>query len=286
MTFPPHRLLSRFVAPSLLASSLLLTGSLSAAQLGAQTTPAAPSPSSAPAPTPPAVQPPAAGQASPPSGQSAWAIAHDRQLLVDFPDFARYHEDNAKLGPPAAGEDRVVFYGDSITDAWHLAEYFPGKPYINRGISGQTTPQMLVRFRADVINLHPKVVVILAGTNDIAGNTGPTTPEAIEDNFTSMCELARANHIRVVLASILPAYDYPWKPGMQPVEKIAALNAWLKNYAAANSDMYLDYYSALQDERHGLPAKLSHDGVHPNPAGYAIMQPLAEQAIEQALKQQ
>ncbi len=253
--------------------------------IAAQTAPPAPAAPAAASQVPPAPQAPAAGQTPAPSTQSAWAIAHDRQLLVDFPDFARYHDDDAKLGPPAPGEDRVVFFGDSITDGWHLAEYFPGKPYINRGISGQTTPQMLVRFRADVINLHPKVVVILAGTNDIAGNTGPTTPEAIEDNFTSMCELARANNIRVVLASILPAYDYPWKPGMQPVDKIAALNTWLKTYAAANSAAYLDYYSALQDERHGLPAKLSHDGVHPNPAGYAIMQPLAEQAIADALKQ-
>jgi lysophospholipase L1-like esterase len=204
-------------------------------------------------------------------------------MMNDFGQLSRYRDANAQLAPPAPGEGRVVFYGDSITDGWHLAEYFPGKPYVNRGISGQTTPQMLVRFRQDVIDLHPKVVVILAGTNDIAGNTGPETAEMIEDNFKSMAEIARANGIRVVFASVLPAYDYPWKPGMQPVDKIAALNSWLKSYAETNGEIYLDYYIAMQDERHGLPAKLSGDGVHPNPAGYAVMQPLAEKAIAAAL---
>ena len=230
----------------------------------------------------------AAAQASPSTPvakpqPSTLALSHEEQLANDFGQLARYRDANAQLAPPAPAEDRVVFYGDSITDGWHLDTYFPGKPYVNRGISGQTTPQMLVRFRQDVIALHPKLVVILAGTNDIAGNTGPTTPEAIEDNFKSMAELARANGIGVIFSSILPAYDYPWKPGMQPVEKIAALNAWLKNYAETNSGIYLDYYTAMQDERHGLPAKLSGDGVHPNPAGYAVMQPLAEKAIEAAL---
>jgi acyl-CoA thioesterase I len=258
------RLITLFPLSAILLLAVLwvTTGSRAAAQTPAPGTVSAPAPAPAAAP----------------------ALSHEQQLLLDWPQLARYHTANVQLAPAVPGEDRVVFYGDSITDGWHLAEYFPGKPYVNRGISGQTTPQMLVRFRQDVVALQPKVVVILAGTNDIAGNTGPTTLEAIEDNFVSMAELARANSIRVVFASVLPAYDYPWKPGMQPVEKIAALNAWLKNYAAANSAVYLDYYSAMQDERHGLPAKLSHDGVHPNPAGYAVMQPLAEQAIEQALQ--
>lgn len=174
--------------------------------------------------------------------------------------------------------------GDSITDSWNLAEFFPGKPYVNRGISGQTTPQMLIRFRPDVIDLKPKVVVILAGTNDIAGNTGPTTLEAIEENFASMAQLAQANNIRVVLASVLPVYDYPWKPGLEPAQKIVALNAWLKSYAAANGYVYLDYFTPTVNAKLGMKAELSGDGVHPNKAGYAIMQPLAEQAIAQALK--
>ena len=219
-------------------------------------------------------------QSAPPP---APALTHEQQLLLDWPQLARYHGADMQIAAPAPEENRVVFYGDSITDGWNLADYFPGKPYINRGISGQTTPQMLVRFRQDVIALRPKVVVILAGTNDIAENTGPTTPEAIQNNFISMAELARANGIRVVLSSVLPAYDYPWRPGKQPVEKIAALNAWLKGYAAAKQIIYLDYFTAMQDERHGLPEKLSKDGVHPNPAGYAIMQPMAEQAIAAAL---
>ena len=207
-----------------------------------------------------------------------------QQELLDWPNLGRYGAADASLGPPAPGQDRVVFLGDSITDGWNLQEYFPGKPYVNRGISGQTTPQMLIRFRQDVVNLRPKAVVILAGTNDIAGNTGPTTMQAIEDNFTSMAELAKGSGIRVVLASVLPAYDYPWRPGMQPVEKIAALNAWLRAYAEAHGLVYLDYYDAMQDSRHGLPSSLSADGVHPNPAGYKIMAPLAGQAISQALR--
>jgi len=195
----------------------------------------------------------------------------------------RYCQDDVRLGRPRSGGNRVVFFGDSITDAWKLDEFFPGKPYINRGISGETTSQMLLRFRQDVIDLAPKAVVILAGTNDIAGNTGPISLKAIEGNFTSMIELAKANGVHVVLASVLPAFDYPWRPGQQPVEKIAMLNSWLKSYASAHGLVYLDYYSAMQDDRHGLPAKLSSDGVHPNKAGYAVMQPLAEQAIDEAL---
>ena len=203
-------------------------------------------------------------------------------LRDDFGELARYRAANAALNPPAPGENRVVFFGDSITDIWHLDEYFPGKPYINRGIGGQTTPQMLIRFRQDVIDLHPKVVVILAGTNDIAGNTGPITLKAIEENFASMAEIAQGNGVRIVLSSVLPAFDYPWRHGQEPVEKIAALNSWLKDYATSHRLVYLDYYTAMQDARHGLPPELSGDGVHPSLAGYAVMQPLAEKAIAQA----
>ncbi len=213
--------------------------------------------------------------------------AHDRRLLTDFPWLARFKEDDLKLAPPAAGETRVVFMGDSITEAWHFdrPEGFPTKHYINRGISGQTTPQMVVRFHQDVIALQPKVVVILAGTNDIAGNTGPMTLEETENNFAAMAEMASANHIRVVLCSITPAFDYPWKPGLEPANKIDDINAWMKSYAQKNGHVYVDYHSAMKDQRDGLPATLSHDGVHPLPAGYTIMAPLAEAGIAKALGQ-
>ncbi len=212
--------------------------------------------------------------------------AHEEWLRLDWPNFKRYRDANAKLGLPAKGENRVVFMGNSITDGWSQVspDFFKGKPYVNRGIGGQTTPQMLVRFRADVIALQPKVVVILAGTNDIAGNTGPSTLEMIQDNLASMAELAKAHGIRVVLSSVLPVYDYPWKPGLQPVEKIAALNTWIKTYAQQNNMIYLDYYTAMADARKGLPAQYAEDGVHPNLAGYRIMESLAEKAIAEALK--
>ncbi len=184
------------------------------------------------------------------------------------------------LGAAKTGEDRVVFMGDSITQGWKLDEAFPGKPYVNRGISGQTTPQMLVRFRQDVIDLKPKVVVILAGTNDIAGNTGPMTLEQTEGNLASMAELAAANGIRVVLCSVLPAFDYHWAPGLTPAPKIAQVNAWLREYAAQKGYVYVDFYSAMKDDRGGLPTTLSRDGVHPLPAGFAVMSPLAEAGIE------
>jgi lysophospholipase L1-like esterase len=214
---------------------------------------------------------------------AALHLAQHAHAQQDWANLNRYRAANAALPAPAASENRVVFLGDSITDGWHLTEFFPGKPYINRGISGQTTPQMLLRFRADVIDLKPKAVVLLAGTNDIAGNTGPITVPEIEGNITSIAELARTNGIALVLASVLPAFDYPWRPGMEPVEKIAALNQWMKSYAAAHGLVYLDYYSAMQDERHGLPPALSKDGVHPTAAGYAVMAPLAEKAIAAAL---
>ena len=207
------------------------------------------------------------------------------QGIPDWASLGRYREGNAALGAPAANERRVVFYGNSITDAWakYFPAMFPGKPYVGRGISGQTTPQMLVRFRQDVVALQPAAVVILAGTNDIAGNTGPSTLEMIEDNLASMVEIAQTNGIRVVLSSVLPVFDYPWKRGLEPAPKIIALNAWIKTYSAAHGVEYLDYHTPMADERNGLRAELSDDGVHPNEAGYRLMAPLVQQAIAVAL---
>lgn len=224
----------------------------------------------------------AAAQVTTPTCQPS---ARDVQLRTDWANLARYRDANAHLAPPAPGEKRVVFMGNSITDFWapHFDSLFPGKPYVGRGISGQTTPQMLVRFRPDVIALHPAAVVILAGTNDIAGNTGPSTLEMIEDNIASMSELAQANGIRVVLASVLPAYDYPWKPGLQPAPKIVALNRWIRDYANTHHAVYLDFWTAMADSVGGLPKALSNDGVHPTAAGYKVMAPLTEAAIERAL---
>jgi lysophospholipase L1-like esterase len=204
----------------------------------------------------------------------------------DWADLSHYRNENTKIGLPASGVNRIVFMGNSITEGWGriCPDFFQGKPYVNRGISGQTTPQMLVRFRPDVINLKPAVVVILAGTNDIAGNTGPSTLEMIEDNIVSMTDLAKVNGIRVILSSVLPAYDYPWRPGVNPAEKIAALNEWIKSYADKNGIIYLDYYSSMVDERKGLKAEYTADGVHPNEAGYKVMAPLTETAIAKALK--
>jgi lysophospholipase L1-like esterase len=203
----------------------------------------------------------------------------------DWPNFARYRADNAALAAPAAGENRVVFMGNSITDGWIGAspEFFSANHYIDRGISGQTTPQMLVRFRADVVALKPKVVVMLCGINDIAGNTGPSTLEMIEDNIASMTEIAKANNIKVILSSVLPAFDFPWKPGMEPAGKVIALNAWIKAYATRAKVNYLDYFTSLKDERNGMQARYSKDGVHPNKLGYSVMEPLAKKAIDAVL---
>jgi lysophospholipase L1-like esterase len=213
-----------------------------------------------------------------------YILAQDKPA-EDWPNLGRYRAENEALPSPAAGEKRVVFFGDSITDAWgrSVGEFFPGKPYVNRGISGQTTPQMLVRFQQDVVHLHPAAVVILAGTNDIAGNTGPTTNEMVEDNFTSMAEVAKQSGIKVVLASILPAYAYPWKPSIQPVERIRELNAWLKEFCAKQKCVYLDYYSSMADDKGAMLPGLASDGVHPTAQGYTVMAPLAEKAIAQAL---
>ncbi|HEX3183996.1 MAG TPA: SGNH/GDSL hydrolase family protein [Pyrinomonadaceae bacterium] len=221
------------------------------------------------------------------------ATAQTTDCKNDWPNLARYDKDNKAVAAPAKNQQRVVFMGDSITDSWDNPAngFFPGKPYVNRGISGQTTPQMLIRFRRDVIELKPKVVVILAGTNDIAGNTGPTTLEAIEDNLKSMTELATANRIRVVLASVMPVSDYEVRDGKpltqtvrRPLEKILALNNWIREFARANHHIYLDYFSAMVDASGFLKNELSDDGLHPNVQGYAVMAPLAQAAIDASLK--
>jgi lysophospholipase L1-like esterase len=232
-----------------------------------------------------------AGAQSTPTQPSAEEIAKRQQeqetrFHNDWANLQKFREANAKLSPPVSNENRVVFMGNSITEGFapRFATLFPGKPYIGRGIGGQTTPQMLVRFRQDVIDLKPKVVVILAGTNDIAGNTGPSTLEMIEDNLASMAELAKSNGIAVVLSSVLPVWDYPWKPGLEPAPKIIALNKWMKDYAQRNGMVYLDYHSAMSDSRGGMRPELASDGVHPNEAGYRLMAPLAERAIAEALR--
>jgi lysophospholipase L1-like esterase len=219
------------------------------------------------------------------SGLDQYRVSRISIYTDDFGQLARYREADAALAPP--GESRVVLLGDSITDYWKLPDYFPGKPYINRGVDGQTTPEMLVRFRQDVIDLHPKVVVVLAGTNDIAGVTGPTSNEDIESNYASMAELARAHRIRMVFASVLPVHNYTHDAeesfALRPRDRILALNKWLKNYCVKNRFVYLDYFSSLVDERGMLKRALADDGLHPTDAGYKIMASLTEKAIQKAL---
>lgn len=209
-------------------------------------------------------------------------------MTQDWPYLRRYKEENIMLDKSNATENRIVFMGDSITEFWSVInpDFFIAKPYINRGISGQTTSQMLIRFRADVIALKPAIVVILAGINDIAGNTGPSTIEMITNNIFSMAELAKASQIKVILCSVLPAFDFPWATGLQPAQKVANLNKMIEKYAIANGHLYLNYYSAMVDERKGLKTIYSEDGVHPNKAGYEVMNLLAEQAIEKVLSNQ
>ena len=222
----------------------------------------------------------AAAAQSPP----AWRPEPDRLAQLDWAQLLDYQDENRQLPPPAPGRPRVIFLGDSITASWKVVDVaVPGAEVINRGIGGQTTSQMLVRFRQDVVDLKPAVVHILAGTNDLAGNTGPTTVGAIEDNIMSMVEIARANHIRVVLASVLPVIDYPWRRGLEPAPKIVALNDWMRAYARRHGLVYADYYSATVDERGGFKSALADDGVHPNHAGYAAMDPIARTAIRRAL---
>ncbi len=228
---------------------------------------------------------PAPAQTGTPVSSSTPSTLPQPDAKNDWAYLARYRDANASLSPPLRNEKRVVFYGNSITQSWakYFPAMFPGKPYVNRGISGQTTPQLLVRFRQDVVALKPRIVVILAGTNDIAGNTGPSNLGMIEDNIASMTEIAKANGIRVILSSVLPVFDYPWKPGLSPAMTIVALNTWIKTYARKTGAVYLDYHSRMADEKLGLRSELTRDGVHPNEAGYRVMAPLAEIAIAQAL---
>ncbi len=211
----------------------------------------------------------------------------ERKARGDWGNLAKYKEANDKLSMMTSGKPRIVFMGNSITEGWKYADssfFADDKNYIDRGISGQTTPQMLLRFRQDVIDLKPAVVVILAGINDIAQNTGPMTLEQTFGNIVSMAQLAKASNIRVVISSVLPAFDFPWRPGLEPAEKVVKLNGMLKAYAAKNNIVYLDYFSTMKDARNGLKAELTYDGVHPTLAGYKVMEPLAEKAIAEALK--
>jgi lysophospholipase L1-like esterase len=216
-----------------------------------------------------------------------WRRNRSGVYMNDFAELGRYRAANARLPPPTVGERRVVFFGDSITEAWPLERAFPGKPYVNRGISGQTTSQLLLRLREDVIDLGACAVVILAGTNDIAGNTGPISLEEIEENYEAMAELARAHGVRVIFSSILPVHNYT--PGseesfeLRPPEKIVALNRWLERYCRASGLVYLDYFSAMVDEHGLMRRELADQGLHPNAAGYAVMAPLAARALERAL---
>jgi lysophospholipase L1-like esterase len=209
-----------------------------------------------------------------------------QRRLDDWAQLGRYRDANALVPPPEKGEDRVVFYGDSITDSWKLMEYFPERPYLNRGISGQTTPQMLLRLRSDVIALSPRALVILAGTNDLAGNTGPMTLEMIQHNYMSIAELARAHGIKVIFSSVLPIHDYgPRKISeKRPSDQILKLNEWLRTYCRTAGHHYLDYHTRMIDETGMLRAELANDGLHPNAEGYKIMAPLAEAAIQNVLR--
>lgn len=212
-------------------------------------------------------------------------FSFSKSWAQDWPNLNQFQAENDSMVKTPQVEDRIVFMGNSITIGWkhHVPEFFKDKPYINRGISGQTTPQMLLRFRQDVIDLHPKVVVILAGINDIAHNTGPMTLEQIMGNLKSMAELARSNGIEPVLSSVLPAYDFPWRPGMEPAKKVPVLNAMIREYCEAQDIIYLDYFSVMADSRNGLDNTLASDEVHPTVKGYQIMGPLAEAAIAKAL---
>jgi lysophospholipase L1-like esterase len=294
-----------------LATLLALTA-LAAADGGARDAARAAATDAAPAPPPAPPDPPLIafpGQYAPrapeqkysPSPKScqrlepAERLACLQAVAFDFPTMSRYAAANAALAPPRPGERRVVFMGDSITDNWSKTSFggfFPGKPYVNRGIGAQTTGQMLIRFRADVIALKPRVVVILAGTNDVSGNAGPVAPEAIQDNLASMAELARVAGIKVVLASLLPVTDAKVDASGKPIQRttdrppetLRALNGWIARYARKHGHVFLDYFTAMIDERGALKAELTGDGLHPNAAGYTIMAPLAEKAIAAALR--
>lgn len=206
--------------------------------------------------------------------------------MKDWNQLGRYHADNLRLESAPAVPGRVVFMGDSITDGWDLAKYFPGKPYVNRGISGQTTPQMVVRMHPDVVHLQPAAFIVLAGTNDIAGNTGPVTIQMVEDNFRAMCEMAASHRIKIILCLLTPVSDYTKhkQTGNHPPADIINLNHWIESYAPDVHAQVADYYSALVDEKGMLREGYSDDGLHPNAKGYELMAPVAEAAIEQALK--
>ena len=199
----------------------------------------------------------------------------------DWANLKRFQQENSELLLPKANEHRVIFMGNSITEGWLSIrpEFFKNKPYVNRGISGQTTPQMLIRFRQDVIHLKPSTVVLLAGINDIAENTGPSTIEMIANNIISMAELAKANQIKVIICSVLPANNFPWRKGIKPAEKVRKLNLILQLYSYKNKLAYVDYYSAMVNDSHGLKKELGEDGIHPNKKGYLIMEPILEKAI-------
>ncbi len=205
----------------------------------------------------------------------------------DWAQLQRYQSENMELMNLEEDAHRVVFMGNSITEGWSREglDFFDNPSYVNRGISGQTTPQMVLRFRQDVVQLNPQIVVILAGINDIAGNTGETTLTQIMDNIKTMCEIASANDILVILSSVLPAYDFPWRPGLAPAEKAVALNKMIKRYAEEKGHRYLDYFSHMVDHRNGMKEGLASDEVHPTNKGYEMMAPLAEEAINAVRKQ-
>ena len=218
-----------------------------------------------------------------PTTPEGWRMWNLHMLTRDYGQICRYHAANAALQSAGRPVD-VVFFGDSITDNWTGADpaMFSGK-FVNRGISGQTTSQMLVRFREDVIALHPRAVHIMAGTNDIAGNTGASTMGIVEGNIETMVDLARAHGIKVLLASTLPASAFPWSPDKRPAATIVAFDAWIRDYAKANRLTYVDYYAALVDGKGGMKAALALDGVHPNPQGYAVMKPITLNAVDKVL---
>ena len=267
---------------ALLVVAMILSGSVGVAQGAAAASGQVTSGASAPAQVAAPAQ--AAAPARPPLSTEQQLAALQKKML-DWAQLGYYRDRNAALAAPAAGEQRVVFYGDSITELWGRSwkASFGDKPYVDRGISGQTSAQMVVRFHQDVVDLHPKVVVILAGTNDVAENTGPMTQEATLDDFRAMVEMARVNGIKVVVGAIPPAGDFPWRKGLEPAPKIQAMNARLEAWCKSEGVVWVDYYSALTDAEGAMKPGLSLDGVHPTPAGFAIMTPLAEAGIAKAL---